>query len=558
MQIKGIAGEPGAGAMLSPQSLDRLVAAAVDKFGNAPAYICLGAKLSFRQLDELSDQFAAWLLHGVSLPRGSRIAIQLPNLFQYPVAALGILKAGMVIVNINPLYSSREIHYQLQDSGAVMLIVLANTAHNAAAIVADTCVQHVVVTEAGDLHEFPHRQFINAGARFLRPYKKFQFADQHQYLDVLRLGRALLRQHKIDDRTNTRDDLAVLQYTGGTTGIAKGAMLTHGNLVTNILQLEALLDADCPGVGAIMLGPLPLYHIYAFNLSFLTSLHRGHTTLLIPNPKDMKALIKAVKPYRLNGVIGINTLYRLLFESAQFRALDFSQMKISASGGMALSPDIADKWEQLTGVRIIEGYGMTECSPVVACNRYLDFRRGTVGRAAPGTQLCLKDEKGNVVPEGEVGEICVKGPQVMKGYWQRESENSTVFDDAGWLHTGDLGVLDEAGYLRIVDRIKDMIIISGFNVFPNEIEDHACSHPEVLDACAIAVGDECASQVKLFVVVSNPNLSREDIINHCRSGLAAYKVPRHVEFRSSLPKSEIGKVLRRRLRDEETAAISMA
>ena len=558
MQIKGFESATSNGTVLPPENLDGLIGRAILKYGDAPAYICMGARLSFRQLDDLSDCFAAWLMHVARLEPGTRVAIQLPNLLQYPVVALGILKARMVIVNINPLYSSREIHFQLQDSGAAVLVVFANTAHSAAAIAQDTDVRHVVVTEAGDLHNFPDRQIINTGARLLNRYKPFSFADQHAFMQIIKEGRNALLTRAIGDVVNAPDDLALLQYTGGTTGIAKGAMLTHANLLSNIGQLEALLDEDCPGVGAIMLGPLPLYHIYAFNLSFLTSLHRGHITLLIPNPKDMKALVKAVKPYRVNGVIGINTLYRMLSESEEFRQLDFSGMKVSASGGMALSSTIAEKWEAMTGVRIIEGYGMTECSPMVACNRYRDYKPGTVGKAAPDTSLCLKDEHGNEVATGEVGEICVKGPQVMQGYWQREAENRIVFDDEGWLHTGDLGVLDDEGYLRIVDRIKDMIIISGFNVYPNEIEEHVCSHPEIIDACAIAVGDECASQIKLFVVVSNPELSREDIINYCRTGLAAYKVPRHVEFREALPKSEIGKVLRRRLRDEETAAISMA
>ncbi len=527
------------------QNLVEMTARACVAHADRIAFTCLGANLKYRDLDALSSAFAVWLQqHG--LRPGDRVALLLPNLLQYPVAALGVLKAGGVIVNMNPLYTALELEQQLNDSEATMLVVLANTAHVVARIIAATQVAQVVVTELGDLHPWYRRIPLNLWFRHGKHAVPFAFPRLAGFRDALKQGRAssaVLQAPPADP-----DTLAVLQYTGGTTGTAKGAMLTHRNLGSNALQVSAALAGLLPSPGAVMVAPLPLYHIYAFTMNFMTSVIHGHRTLLIPNPRDIPALVNALRPHRIDGFAGINTLYKALCNSADFRKLDFSALKISSSGGMALEPSVARRWVEITGNTILEGYGLTECAPLASCNVPGAFRPGTVGRPAPGTEMIVKDTKGRVLPAGEPGEVCIRGPQVMQGYWRQPEETARVFDPDGWVHSGDFGVFDAEGYLRIVDRIKDLIIVSGFNVYPNEIEDHVRTHPEIVDAAAIGAGDEYSARVVLFVVRRTEALTEAHVIAWCREGLASYKVPRRVEFRDHLPKSTVGKVLRRELR----------
>jgi len=540
----------------SDQNLVELIADSINKRPDAPAFTCLGHTLSFGQLDQLSDAFAAWLVHEQVLQPGERVAIQLPNLLQYPVVALGVLKARGVIVNVNPLYTPVEIRHQLRDSGARFLVVLQNTAFNVAGVLDDTAVERVVLTEVGDLHAWPKSQAINLMLRYVKKaIRPFQINHSTGLCAALRIGHRLSRDKGKILVQPAAADLAVLQYTGGTTGVSKGAMLSHRNLVNNLLQLNAVLADDCPGAGAVMIAPLPLYHVYAFTMNFLVAIHRGHHSILIPNPRDMKAFMKVLRNIRINGFVGINTLYKLVLEHPDFHKVDFSELRISSSGGMALSRRLSELWKEKTGSTILEGYGLTECSPVISVNNYRQYRYGTVGKPVPGTELCLKAPDGSKVGVGEAGEVCVKGPQVMVGYWQRPEENARVFDADGMLHTGDVAIQDEDGYLTIIDRIKDIIIISGFNVFPNEIEDHVCTHPAVADACAIATGDEYNAQIKLYVVSRHPGLDAGTIIDYCRTALAPYKIPKLIEFRDSLPKSNVGKVLRRQLREDHALQV---
>ncbi|MEY4642069.1 MAG: hypothetical protein RLZZ227_2063 [Pseudomonadota bacterium] len=510
------------------------------------AFSCLGAGLEFRELDALSGAFAQWLLQQQLQP-GDRVALLLPNLLQYPVAALGVLKAGGILVNMNPLYTALELEQQLNDAGARILVTLANTAHVVARVIAATPVEHVVVTEVGDMHPWHRRAAINWVLRYVRKaVPPFAFPVQTAFRDALRQGQAA--SARALPRISI-DDIAVLQYTGGTTGTAKGAMLSHGNLAANVFQVMTAL-ADSLPAGSLMVAPLPLYHIYAFTMNFIGAIIQGHNTLLIPNPRDIPAFVRAMKPWRINGIAGINTLYKALCGNRDFCALDFSGLRISSSGGMALEPQVAQRWQELTGSRIIEGYGLTECSPLVACHVPGTQQTGSVGKPVSGASIVIKDSEGRVLPAGEPGEVCIKGPQVMRGYWRQPEESARVFDAEGWLHSGDIGVFDADGTLRIVDRIKDLMIVSGFNVYPNEIEDHVRAHPDIIEAAVIGTGDEYSTKVTLFVVTRGPALSEEQVLAWCREGLAPYKVPKRIEFRDSLPKSNIGKVLRRELRSQ--------
>jgi long-chain acyl-CoA synthetase len=527
------------------QNLVQMARQACARHPQRIAFTCLGADLRYGELDTLSTAFAQWLLQQ-QVRQGDRVALLLPNLLQYPIVALGVLKAGGVIVSMNPLYTALELEQQLKDSGAKVLVVLANIAHVVARVVPATRVEHVVVTEVGDLHPWHRRVALNLVIRYVRKgVPPFNFPRATALRDALEEGRAAAAQQLPDIDP---DKLAVLQYTGGTTGKAKGAMLSHRNLASNTLQVAAALDGLLPSPGALMVGPLPLYHIYAFTMNFLTSIVSGHRTLLIPNPRDIPAFVRALKPYRIEGFAGINTLYKALCSSADFCALDFSALRLSSSGGMALEPAVARRWEEVTGCGVLEGYGLTECSPMVSCNLPGAIRLGSAGKPAPGTEIVIKDVAGHVLPQGEAGEVCIKGPQVMRGYWHQPEETARVFDAEGWLHSGDIGYFDAEGYLRIVDRIKDLIIVSGFNVYPNEIEDYVCTHPDVVEAAVVGAGDEYSTRLALFIVRRGTELTEERIIAWCREGLAPYKVPRLVEFREHLPKSGVGKVLRRELR----------
>ncbi|MDT8399105.1 MAG: AMP-binding protein [Pseudomonadales bacterium] len=542
------------------ERLDQVILKACRQYRDKIAYTCMDAHLSYRQLEGYSAHFCAYLQQHTDLRPGERIAIQLPNLLQYPVVLLGALRAGLVVVNTNPVYSPRELEHQLADSGARALVVLANTAASAAQILSRTPVKYVIVTELADLHPPLKRLLINFVARYVKKLvPAFRFSESISFRKSLALGRSALKKHPdmleqpvALSASDPVAELAVLQYTGGTTGVAKGAMLTHANLVANLYQVKSHLAEECPGPGEVMVAPLPLYHIYAFTMNIAYTLHQGIHNILIPDPRDIPAFVKAIKPYRIAGFVGLNTLYNALSMNSEFSRLDFSALKISSSGGMALSTKTYRRWLDLTGCRIIEGYGLTETSPLVACNSEAAFQEGSIGRPVPQTQVKVVDEAGHELPAGEAGELCVKGPQVMAGYWQNHQETEKVLDADGWLRTGDVAVIQPDGFIRIVDRIKDVIIVAGFNVFPNEIEDHVCRHPDVREAAAIGVQrGENGQKVKLFVVAASPGLSKAAILEHCRQGLAPYKIPRLIEFCDTLPKSNVGKVLRRALRDPE-------
>ncbi|NIB43713.1 AMP-binding protein [Pseudomaricurvus alkylphenolicus] len=525
--------------------------AAFKTYRDRPAFTCLGQTLTYGDIDQYSAQFASYLQHHTSLKPGDRVAVQLANILQYPVALYGILRAGMTLVNTNPLYTEREVEHQLNDSGAKALVVMANVASTAAAVIRNTSVEQVIVTEAADLHGFPKRPIINFVAKHIKKMvPPFSFPNQVSFRKALSLGAVVAPT----DMMAKPEDVAVLQYTGGTTGVAKGAMLTHHNLVSNMKQMDDRLGERVQPGQEVFIAPLPLYHIYAFTLHCMMMTSTGNHSILIPNPRDLDSLVAAIKPYQLTGFVGLNTLFNGLCHHEGFRNLDFSKLKTTASGGMALTTDVGNLWEKTTGCVAAEGYGMTETSPVISTSPADDIRAGTVGMPVKDTEVKVVDEEGNALPNGEPGELLVRGPQVMKGYWQRPEATAEVLSEDGWLNTGDMAVIDDDGYIKIVDRKKDMIIVSGFNVYPNEIEDEVCKHPGVLEAAAIGVEDaKTGEAVKLFVVKSDAALTREDVVAFCRKQMTAYKIPRQIEFREELPKSNVGKILRRELKAEEEA-----
>ncbi len=530
---------------------------ACKQYREQAAFTCLGHTLSYSDIARLSDCFANYLINHTTLQPGDRIAIQLPNLLQYPVAMFGALKAGLIVVNTNPLYTSRELAHQLQDSGAKALVVLANIADTAASVVAETDVETVIVTEVADLLRFPAKQVINFAARYIKKMvPDFTFAASVSFSSAMKLGGASVNHQDLATiaKQTALDDTAILQYTGGTTGVAKGAMLTHNNIVCNMLQVRQSIGEYVRSSVEIYAAPLPLYHVYAFTLHCMVLFNTGNHSILIPNPRDIESLVKAIKPWRLTGFIGLNTLFTHLARNSHFRALDWSSLRATCSGGMALTRDAAELWQDVTGVQVCEGYGLTETSPVVSCNPPSAIRQGTIGKPVVATECKVIDANGNTLANGEAGELCVRGPQVMKGYWQRPEATADIIDRDGWLKTGDVAVIEDDGYMRIVDRIKDMIIVSGFNVYPNEVEDIVVSHPKVLEAAVIGVPDpESGEVIKLFVVKSDESLTKVELQQFCREQLTGYKRPRNITFVDELPKSNVGKVLRKELRDRETS-----
>ena len=522
---------------------------ATAKYSERPAFTCLGQTLTVGDIDRLSAQFASYLQNHTNLKPGDCIAVQLPNVLQYPVAVFGALRAGMVVVNTNPLYTQREIKHQLNDSGAKALVVLANIADTAAAVIGETSVEQVIVSEIADLHPPLKRVLINTVAKHIKKMvPDFHFANQVDFRDAMSAGAKQPHQ----DVQRTPDDIAVLQYTGGTTGVAKGAMLTNRNLVANMEQVREALGDSMKEGEEIYIAPLPLYHIYAFTIHCMSLFATGNHSILIPNPRDIPAFVKTLKGLRFTGFVGLNTLFNGLMRNPDFANLDFSKLHTTASGGMALTRDTAKRWEEMTGCVVTEGYGMTETSPVVSFNPAEAVQLGTVGKAVPGTDVKVIDENGNELPNNTPGELCVRGPQVMKGYWERPEATADTIDSEGWLKTGDMAVIQDDGYIKIVDRKKDMIIVSGFNVYPNEIEDIVSAHPKVTEAAAVGIPDERTGEaVKLFVVKADDALTADEIVAYCRENMTAYKVPRNIEFREDLPKTNVGKILRRELRDEE-------
>ncbi len=524
-------------------------------FGALPAYSNMGASISYAQLDRSSRDFAAYLQHTLGLRRGARVALMLPNLLQYPVALFGVLRAGLVVVNVNPQYTASELEHQLKDSGATAILVLENFAHT---------VQHVldrnpglglavVTTEVGDMLPMLKEVLTNVVVKYVKkmvPVWKIPGATE--FNSALRAGHA----QRLDDVPLAHADPAFLQYTGGTTGVAKGSVLSHGNLVANLQQLGAWIAHDLDQGKEVFLCPLPLYHVFALTSS-LMFMKIGAHTVLITDPRNMDGFLHDLRRYPVTTMIGVNTLYRALLDAPGFRDVDVRSLKLASAGGMAVQRVVAERWAKVTGVPLIEGYGMTETSPVVISNPLdIDQWTGTIGMPIPSTDAAVLDDDGNEVALGEVGEICVRGPQVMAGYWNRPDETRNVFTGDGWLRTGDMGTMDERGYFRITDRKKDMIIVSGFKVFPNQIEDVVALHPGVAEVGAIGVPDERSGEaVKIVVVRKDPTLTAQALIEHCRQHLTGYKIPKIVEFRTEpLPKSNLGKILRRQLRDAPVAA----
>lgn len=520
---------------------------AFKRYPDHAACTSLGHTLSYAELDQLSAAFAAYLQQETGLQPGDRVAVQMPNLIQYPVVTIGILRAGMVVVNTNPLYSARELEHQFNDGGVKALVVQANVAKTVAEVLPRTGVKHVILTELADLHPTFKRYLINWGAKYL---KRIVPAVAIPGVVSLREALAKGRGKSYQRAKSASGDVAMLQYTGGTTGVAKGTMLSHGNLVANALQIEVLFATHgLPTDASLTLAqPLPVYHIYAF-MTCIYSMLQGWHVVLFPNPRDLPAVVKTLQSYPPDFFCGLNTLFMALCNNAEFRALDFSRLKVTLSGGMALSHQAAADWQRLTGVEIAEGYGLTETSPVVSSNPGNRKIIGTIGVPLPGTDVRIVNDDGEDLPLGEPGELWVAGPQVMLGYWQRPDETEKVMH-GDWFATGDIAVLREDGYLQIVDRKKDMIIVSGFNVYPNEIEDVLYGHPDVLECAAISVPDaETGEAVKVFVVSRSGKLTEAEVRDFCRKDLTGYKVPKQVEFRQELPKTAVGKILRRELRD---------
>ena len=520
------------------------------RFADKPAFTCLGKTITWGELHELSGAFAAYLQEHTDLKPGDRIAVQMPNILQYPVVVFGAIRAGLVIVNTNPLYTIREMEHQFNDSGAKALVCLANMAHLAEAVVPKTGVKHVIVTEVGDMLPLFKRLMVNYVVQNVKKMvPAYNLPQAVKFTKALSLGRGRL----VKETTPHSSEVAVLQYTGGTTGVAKGAMLTHRNLIANMLQARALMGANLHEASETLIAPLPLYHIYAFTMHCMAMMLIGNHNLLISNPRDLPAMIKDISKWKFSGFVGLNTLFVALCNNEEFRKLDFSALKLTLSGGMALQQATAERWKQVTGCDICEGFGMTETSPAASVNPISNIKLGTIGIPVPSTLFKVIDDDGKELPLGERGELCVKGPQVMKGYWKRQEATDEILDSEGWLKTGDIGIIQEDGFIRIVDRKKDMILVSGFNVYPNELEDALATLPGVMLCAAIGIPDEKSGEaVKMFVVVKpGESLTKEQVMEHMRANVTGYKVPRSIEFRDTLPATNVGKILRRELRDEE-------
>ncbi|HAG95042.1 MAG: long-chain fatty acid--CoA ligase [Pseudomonadales bacterium] len=522
---------------------------ACKKFADRPAFHNMGVSITYGELDKLSADFAAYLQHHTTLVKGDRIAVQMPNLIQYPIVIFGALRAGMVVVNTNPMYTTREMEHQFNDAGCKALVALANFGDSVADVLPKTGIKHVIITQVADMQPPLKRVLMNFVIKHIKKMvPDFTIKGAVPFTKAMAKGAAATFSQTAQP---AGEDIAVLQYTGGTTGVAKGAMLTHKNLVSNMLQMDFILRTLRPGQ-EVAITPLPLYHIFSFTVNCLGMMSHGAMNVLITNPRDIPAFVKELGNHRFSCFTGLNTLFVALMNHPEFKTLDFSSLKMTIAGGMALQKSVADQWESVTGNRIAEGFGMTETSPVVCVNPPHAIQVGTIGIPVPGTDVKIVDEDENELAIGESGELCVRGPQVMKGYWQREeATRETMTKDGEWLKTGDVALIQEDGFLRIVDRKKDMILVSGFNVYPNEVEDVACTHPGIVECAAVGVPDDKSGEaVKLFVVKSDDSLTAEQVIAHCKENLTGYKVPRLVEFRADLPKTNVGKILRRELRGQ--------
>jgi long-chain acyl-CoA synthetase len=536
-------------------SLVELLEESFAKFAARKAFICMDKSISYRDLDEMSQALAAYL-QSKGLQKGARVALMMPNVLQYPISTAAVLRAGYAVVNVNPLYTPRELEHQLKDSGAEAIIVLENFATTVQKVLANTAVKHVIVGSMGDLLGFKGVIVNLVVRRVKKMVPPWSIPGAVTFNDAIAVGRGM----KLNKPKLAPDDVAFLQYTGGTTGVSKGATLLHRNILANVLQNDAWLQPALnkpPHVDQLFIVcALPLYHIFALTACFLLAMRAGGVNLLIPNPRDMPGFIKELSKYQINSFPAVNTLYNGLLNTPGFDKVDFSKLKTSFGGGMATQRAVAEKWLEVTGCALSEGYGLSETSPTLTCNPAdTDKFSGSIGIPVPSTYISIRDDNGNEVPLGQAGEICAKGPQVMAGYWNRPDETAQVMTADGYFRTGDIGVMDESGYTKIVDRKKDMILVSGFNVYPNEIEDVIASHPGVLECAVIGIPDSKSGEaVKAFVVRKDPNLTADDIIKFCHEQLTNYKVPKHIEFRTDLPKTNVGKILRRELRDEKKAA----
>jgi long-chain acyl-CoA synthetase len=536
-------------------SLVELLEESFAKFSDRKAFICMDKSITYRDLDEMSRALAAYL-QSKGLQKGARVALMMPNVMQYPVSTAAVLRAGYAVVNVNPLYTPRELEHQLKDSGAEAIIVLENFATTVQQVLPKTALKHVIVGSMGDMLGLKGMIVNLVVRRVKKMVPPYAIPGAVLFNDAVAAGRGM----KLNKPKLTADDVAFLQYTGGTTGVSKGATLLHRNILANVLQNDAWLQPALkkPPIvdNMIIVCALPLYHVFALTACYLLGMRAGGTNLLIPNPRDMTGFVKELMKYQVSFFPAVNTLYNGLLNTPGFDKLDFSKLKISNGGGMATQKPVAEKWLKTTGCALSEGYGLSETSPTLTCNRAdIEEFSGTIGLPVPSTWLSIRDDDGNEVPLGQPGEICAKGPQVMAGYWNRPDETAKVMTPDGYFRTGDIGVMTPDGYTKIVDRKKDMILVSGFNVYPNEVEEVIASHPGVLECAVIGVQDARSGEaVKAFVVKKDPNLTAEDVSKFCGTQLTNYKVPKQIEFRTDLPKTNVGKILRRELRDENKAA----
>lgn len=536
-------------------SVNAVLQTSCERFRHRPAFANMGKILNYDDLDRLSAAFASYLINVLKLKKGDRVALMLPNVLQYPVAIFGVLRAGLAVVNTNPMYTPRELKHQLCDAGVSAIVVLDNFAANMANVLQETPCKHVITTALGDLLGFPKSVITNFAAKYIKklvPY--YRISNSIRFNQTLKLGsQQTLSEIKLD-----HNDIAFLQYTGGTTGVAKGAMLTHGNIVANMQQASAWIGVNVKEGQETIITALPLYHIFALTANCLTFMKFGGLNWLITNPRDMTGFVKELARTPFTAITGVNTLFNGLLNTPGFDKVDFSHLKLTLGGGMAVQRAVAERWKKITGVTLVEAYGLTETSPA-ACINPLDLPEynGSIGLPLSSTDASIQDDNGALLAMGEVGELCIRGPQVTKGYWQRPEETAKVLTSDGWLRTGDIGKMDEKGFFYIVDRKKDMILVSGFNVYPNEIEDVVAQHPGVAEVAAVGVPDEKSGEaVKIVVVKKDPNLTTDELKAHCRANLTGYKLPKVIEFRDSLPKTNVGKILRRELRDPVSAAKS--
>lgn len=539
-------------AEINPDSYSSLVdmfEQSVHKFADQTAFINMGSVMTFRKLEERSRAFAAYLQNELKLKKGDRVAIMMPNLLQYPIALFGVLRAGLVVVNVNPLYTPRELEHQLNDSGAKAIVIVSNFAHTLEKVVKNTPVKHVILTNLGEQLPRPKGTIVNFVVKYVKKMvPKYHLPHATSMRKALSKGR---RMQYVKPFMNG-EDIAFLQYTGGTTGVAKGAVLTHRNMLANVMQAKGTYGPILTEGQELVVTALPLYHVFALTVNCLLFIELGGQNLMITNPRDIPGFVKELQKYQFTAITGVNTLFNALVNNEDFHELDFSRMRLAVGGGMAVQRSVAEKWQKLTGVHLLEGYGLTECSPLVAAYPYdLVQYNGSIGLPVPSTDIRMVDEEGNVVGNDKMGELQVKGPQVMRGYWQRPEATKEVLTEDGWLSTGDIVQFDDEGFLHIVDRKKDMILVSGFNVYPNEIEDVVALNDKVMEVAAIGQPHEVSGElVKVCVVKRDPTLTKDELLAHCRKHLTGYKVPKIVEFRDDLPKTNVGKILRRALREE--------